>query len=409
MMEVTASSPLSVRSEDEQLDLLMKVGAAKLKNFSLAQEEYYQGALQVQSMPVMVNFELTQNCNFKCPMCPQSIDPRFKSFNPNYNMPLPLIERIAKEVFPLAAFVDLRGFGESTILPYWHEVTEMLEDFPLTRWHLITNLSHTRIQTWENMIRLGFVIGFSCDGASAEVFEKVRFKSKFHKILENLNSISALIKEYDSGGIYFISTIQPANAHEMKDIVRLAAENNAAEVQFKIVQPNRNVSALTTLHREKIKNYVEQSIAMALERQVRVAFNDWVFTRDIPKETLTQLEAIPHNFKIHPDMLRLQKGGRIGSDTSQYSIIEKVWPYSKVSILQKCFKPYGLTFINHLGQVGTCNHMMYPDMLVMGDLREETFASAWNSEAYQKFRAQLASAKPEDSRCKWCFAHRLDD
>jgi radical SAM protein with 4Fe4S-binding SPASM domain len=81
----------------------------------------------------------------------------------------------------------------------------------------------------------------------------------------------------------------------------------------------------------------------------------------------------------------------------------------RVSENQRCFKPFSFTYINYKGEMGTCNHMMYPNMMVMGDLSRESLLEVWNGENFQKFRKELLYAQPTDNRCQWCFKHRLDD
>ncbi len=89
--------------------------------------------------------------------------------------------------------------------------------------------------------------------------------------------------------------------------------------------------------------------------------------------------------------------------------MERIREASQVSVNQKCFKPFSFTYINYLGEMGTCNHMMYPDLLKMGDLRTQSLAEIWNGSGYQDFRSELIAAAPKDPRCQWCFKHRLDD
>src|SRR5690349_16037197 len=91
----------------------------------------------VTSSPIRGIVELTQNCNFKCPMCAQSWEPQFQKYNPALNMPMEQFVKIADQLFPNAINIDMRGFGETTILPYWPEVVDYLERFPYVEWNLV--------------------------------------------------------------------------------------------------------------------------------------------------------------------------------------------------------------------------------------------------------------------------------
>src|SRR3990172_7937015 len=86
------------------------------------------------------------------------------------------------------------------------------------------------------MIRLGFTLGFSCDGATKATFETIRARSNFDSIRHNLSVVRDAIQRYNRGYIYFISTIQKRNLHELRALVDFAHEFDVPEVQFKIVQ-----------------------------------------------------------------------------------------------------------------------------------------------------------------------------
>lgn len=73
--------------------------------------EYRAGKLRLDSRPLALFVELTQSCNLECPMC------RFGAkYDPSWNVPLELFERVAEELFPTALVVDIRCRGASPIL-----------------------------------------------------------------------------------------------------------------------------------------------------------------------------------------------------------------------------------------------------------------------------------------------------
>ena len=149
---------------------LRQIWFEKSENIKVAMREFEERKLVVSTLPAKAIVELTQNCNFRCIMCPQSWDEKFAKPNPDFNMPMDTFVRIGEQLFQKAIFVDLRGFGETTILPYWPEIVDYLESHPFCEWHLVTNLALPRDHTWTKMIELGFCLGFSCDGATKETF-----------------------------------------------------------------------------------------------------------------------------------------------------------------------------------------------------------------------------------------------
>jgi len=343
-------------------------------------------------------------------MCPQSWEEKFKKYDVNLNMSLDTFVNIGNQLFPRAVFIDLRGFGETTILPYWHEVVDYLERFPFIEWHLVTNLSMPRDELWNKMIKVGFSLGFSCDGATRETFEFIRVRSHFDRIRHNLEVIRQSIKKYNRGFIYFISTIQKRNLHELRKLVELAHEFEVPEVQFKMVQTDDLSQSLSNGgDSEKIRVHVDSALDAAIDLGVRITFNDWIFTADIDSDKVKRA-ALPFTRKSeYPLPQSTPYAPNYWEEKGVSHILKKITDSSQVSINQKCFKPFSYTYINYEALMGTCNHMMYPNMKVMGDLKSQNVLDVWNGEKYRSFRQELITAKPSDPRCQWCFKHRLDD
>jgi radical SAM protein with 4Fe4S-binding SPASM domain len=403
-MDVSAfsKSPGIQYSEAE----LLQIWKAKIINIVQAWGEYSRGEMNPTSLPFKGILELTQNCNFKCYMCPQSTDPKFAKYNNDLNMPAELFVRLAEEFFPSATFVDLRGFGESTILPWWNDVLSYLERFPFVNWHLVTNLGVPRPAMWERMIQLGFELGFSCDGATKETFEAIRVNSRFPTILSNLEAIKQARQKWDQRGfIYFISTIQKRNIHELRQIVEMAHRYDVSEVQFKAVQGFPWQPELYAMKQDEVAQLVNEAVDCAAELKVNINFNDHFFTKNIDPVKLRQVNEFPRPSKSNFYAFDHE----FWNAHQMTEILEKMTDSSRVSVHQKCFKPFSFTYVNYEGFMGTCNHMMFPDLKMMGDLNKNSFKEIWNSEKYVQFRRELWTAKPSDARCQWCFKHRLAD
>jgi radical SAM protein with 4Fe4S-binding SPASM domain len=388
-------------SNEELLDIWKR----KIVNIKMAWSEYQQNTIQPESLPFKAIVELTQNCNFKCVMCPQSWESKFQKYSNDLNMPIETFKKLADQLFPMATFIDLRGFGETTILTYWDEALDYLEKFPFVDWHLVTNLGLPKTEMWEKLMKLGFSLGFSCDGATAETFEKIRARSKFSIILKNLEVIKQARKTYNKGFIYFISTIQKANISEMKAIVEMAHLYDVPEVQFKMVQGDPFQKEMNQLDPEDIRRFSYEAIEAGKKLGVSVIFNDYLFTKNIDPALVSEVAKYVYpknpNFNVFD--------GKYWDEQNMPEIDRFIIDTRRVSVHQKCFKPMSFIYVDYQAQVGTCNHMMYPNMLVMGNLKDQDLKSIWNSPQYLKFRTQLLNAKPQDSRCQWCFKHRLDD
>jgi hypothetical protein len=401
------TSALSTGQPPPDLDAerLRAIWLAKADNIRRAWAHFEAKDLVVSSMPYRVSLELTQNCNFKCIMCAQAWEEHFQKWNPDYNMSLPLFMKLADQLFPLAVNVDLRGFGETTILPYWPEIVDSLDRYPYIEWNLVSNLSLMRDETWRKMMKSNFVIGFSCDGATARTYETIRVGGDFARACHNVQVIQDAIKTHKSGYLYFISVIQRMNAHEMRPIIELAHSLGIDEVQFHIVRGPRSLRIETDVFMldDKLPRYANEAIDAALDLGVTATFNTPIFTRradpDKVQRVSTRAPMVLPETSFH--------GAPWKAEMAEYET--KLVDAYRIAVHQRCFKPFSYGNVNYRGHMGTCNHMQHPGIKFMGDLNSETVASVWNGDKYQEFRKELLTATPTDPRCQWCFGNRLAD
>lgn len=386
----------------------------KVLNQELSLREFAEKKTILKSRPSKAIVELTENCNFRCVMCAQSFEPKYKKYSPKLNMPLELFDKVAAALFDDTYFVDLRGFGESVILPHWPEIVDRLERYPMTNWHLVTNLSLPRDQVWERMMRAGFMLGVSLDAATPKTFEEIRVRSHFSTILRNLELVTDCARRFDLGHVYFIVTVQKRNVDELEQIIELAARFDVREVQFKIVRQFdgalKHDEMVQESQKAALRASLDRCLDLALERGLRLTLND--------AELLEGVDRVKVRKALAPSVLeRLQLPFPPRPDFDPEFESQHPWAPSAARVLESirvsenktCFKPYHFTYVGTDGRVGTCNHMMNPDILEMGNLAHQSFEEIWNGYDYQLFRHSLVSAAPNDPRCAWCFEHRLDD
>ena len=146
---------------------------------------------------------------------------------------------------------------------------------------------------------------------------------------------------------------------------------------------------------------VDRSLDIALERGIRLSINDQRMLQgiDLARAKKAARAPMPEHGLNFP-----------GTWNKAWETLEQdVNGRSKVALHHDCFKPYHYVYVAADGRVGTCNHMMDPLMLEMGNLNTSTFGEIWNNQAYQVFRRELITATPQDQRCQWCFKNRLED
>src|SRR5947207_14798391 len=93
-----------------------------LKSLVLFNACYKLGITNLPYPPLLINLELTNHCNLRCPMCPVSVN--YSTVDRGF-LEMNLFERIVKEIAQFRPEVALNLGGESTIHP---EIVRMVHD-----------------------------------------------------------------------------------------------------------------------------------------------------------------------------------------------------------------------------------------------------------------------------------------
>lgn len=329
---------------------------ARQENARQNRLEAEQGLMAVTTYPTNVFVELTRNCNCCCRMCSRSFLPEiYRRYAREHDMDFGLFRKIADELFPFATEVDLRGFGESTIM----EGFDAYLDYALKydpQFVLVTNLQRKSDRLWQKLCKNRFILGISVDGGSAPLYERIRRGASFRVLLHNLSVLRSCLGS-DMGRLFFICTVQKDNIGSLAGVVSLAASYGIGEVEFVPVQsPEFSVKSLE-------KGYVEGCVRRALDKArrsgQRVSFSGSVGLAEIEKDNTEPGE---------------------------------------------CTRPWSHAYITHDGRLGPCNHRFNPP-LVLGDIRSQGFSGAWNSGGFGLFRSTFHTDKRFE-KCDWCRENR---
>jgi radical SAM protein with 4Fe4S-binding SPASM domain len=137
-----------------------------------------------------VQIELTNNCNYRCPSCPQAIW-RNSTFaaspfdRPRGFMDFDLYQRIVDEVFAVANEINFSFFGEPMMHPRFLDCLDYLKRRPRGfRVVMNSNMSYATREIFEKLIEIEFTeLRISLDAATAETYDIVR-PGKFFVDLE---------------------------------------------------------------------------------------------------------------------------------------------------------------------------------------------------------------------------------
>jgi len=338
-------------------------------NHALNLQEFHEGALVLESNPTVVFVELTQNCNLTCTMC--------RSAGANYatlNMGDELFDEIAKQLFPTAMMVDLRGWGESTIRPDFEEkVQKTIYYGPQIR--LVTNALSLRQSTWRLLMNSGAQVTVSVDAVVQKTANKLNRGClvRLKKSLEDgaANAASAAVTADPT--INFNTVVSSVNILEIPAIIAMAAEFQVRRVTlFPVVAPRGS-----QLHIERNSS----NIGMVLADATHVA-----------REGNVEL--------------------RIGASLDEEHVNTGALP-------TRCSHPWSYAYISYAGAVGYCDHLIGHESLTLGRFVGGSFTAIWNNPAFQALRTEHRRHNQTTivnrigckafKHCNWCYRRRYVD
>jgi MoaA/NifB/PqqE/SkfB family radical SAM enzyme len=150
-----------------------------LKNFRLVNPPY---------LPITMDVEPATGCNFRCTMC-QVSSPGFKS----QNMNLETFKNFIHQNKHLLK-IKLQGMGEPTVNTKFLEMIDIANqsgivvEFTTNGSLLSQTFTHNLLQKKISKIII------SIDGATKATFEKIRLKSNFNEIINNVKLLVKLSK-----------------------------------------------------------------------------------------------------------------------------------------------------------------------------------------------------------------------
>jgi radical SAM protein with 4Fe4S-binding SPASM domain len=340
-------------------------GELRTANSVLNREEFEAGATELKSYPQVLFVELTENCNLSCPMC-RSAGP----YRRERNMSQELFIRIAEELFPHALMVDLRGWGESTILKSFRSYVDQTIAYGC-RLRIVTNLTVTNDDLWRHLVRANCTIAISFDAADPATFATLRRGAKLDRIVRNL---SVLVDECarlgrSTDGIYLNVVVQSAALAQIHEIVRIAGRAGLRRVHL-------NPVSLPVAHPGHLSRWTGQLPPMLARVQ----------------ETADELGVEVVIGAALDDSLALPAYTR-----------------------KRCTHPWMYCYVNYRGEVGFCDHLIGNPkrQYLLGDLATQSFQDIWNGAAYQQLRREHGQWQfgldPRFEECNWCYRNRYVD
>ena len=331
-------------------------------NQQLNIQEYDAGATRLSSRPLALFIELTQNCNLHCPMCRSA-----GNYRSGLDLSWDLYERVADELFPYAHIVDLRGWGESTMLPdFGRAVARAVEHRVQVR--LVTNGQINRSAVWDFMMRAHAIVAVSCDAADPALFATLRAGGTVERLRASVRELVAGRDRYGAprDNVHFNTVASLENLDDLPHIVELAAELEVGRV---VIHP--------------IVTHLADPVHLRHDlRQAETAY-ERTAERGRSLGIVVQVGSAPDTALAIPELVRRPP----------------------------CMHPWSYAYISHNGGVGFCDHLIGTQRYTLGTLMEDTFDEVWNGPDWVAVREQHLTGRISDrfAPCRYSYAHRYID
>jgi radical SAM protein with 4Fe4S-binding SPASM domain len=334
--------------------------AVKAANAELNRTEYDAGITYLRSRPRALFVELTRGCNLTCSMC------RAERLSvAKFSMSETTFRRIAEELFPTAELVDLRGWGESLILPDVFERMAVVRSFG-ARMRIVTNLSFRRDEVLSALALHDADVDVSLDTSDEAMLRRLRGGAERETIFRNLR---VLLDAYGHPRrIRVLVAVQRPAIPTLPKLIEDLAQLGICRVTFFSVSAEPD-SELSLCHQES-------SLDAAVQECGRIAGEMGI---------------------------ALTLGTKLGSS-----------PDNLVGI-PACIHPWAYCYLTYDGQVSFCDHLIGPSNAdyIVGNLTATAFEDVWNGAALQRIRSEhLGERKPtahQFHHCSWCYREKYVD
>lgn len=320
-----------------------------------------------------VRMDVTNICNLKCRMCYFSL-PGHTTIDgaPPKHMPLPLLEKIARQVFPHARFIALSCGAESLMYPHFDRYLKLVADAHVEWTELITNAQLLN-QEYARMLieaRLS-MLTVSMDGATRSTYEAIRCGARFDRLMENILVLNELKKAHNSDRplLHIQYVLMRSNIEELPRAVVLAKEVGAQSFNCLHMAP------IGGLHIRGDSLYFHKQLANTMLDEARDA-----------AKKVGLAATFPGNFGASP-------GGE-----------------KRAAPPARCiYDPWHHLFITESGIAYPCGWLT--KQTATGSFETQDFEEIWWGEEYERLRREIATGHYRTGclKCPTCAGGDVDE
>jgi len=334
----------------------------KEENSRLLREDWAAKREVFRSMPEIVNLNHSNACNLRCVTC------WHHTGVPIHGIKLRDVERICHQLFPAARKVILTAAGEPLINNF-DEIAALARHYQV-KMDMFTSCFNMTEERFRLSRELFDVLHVSMDCPDKEGYERVRVRSSFDRVVENLRMMKRVIDEEGKPFVYH------CQAAVLKSTVRFLPRfvGFVKELGFDLLHVQRLFKTHEGLEGEDILSSMPRAEldAIIAETQAEAKrLNQTVILHEIG---YPNVHADPPPRGEEPRLMTYREQG-------------VCW-----------FVGHGIG-INHAGEVYPC---CYPTDIYLGDALTEPMRKIWNGTVMRRLRRQFHTRKLNPF-CENCF------
>jgi MoaA/NifB/PqqE/SkfB family radical SAM enzyme len=364
------STLLPILPPDDLLDNAEKLGPAA----QVAEEEknrmrrYFekpeaQLSAVAEQEPVCLYLETTNRCNLLCTTCPRT----YEQLEPEADMSWELFTSLIDQ-YPKIARVVLHGIGEPMLVK---DLAQRVAYLKARNIYVLFNTNGTLLTEANGraLIEAGLdELRVSLDAAESEVFQMVRGKDFFDKIVANVKNFTRLQRELNAPKprVSLWLTGLRETVDQLPNFVRLAHSIGVTEVYL-----------------QRLVFFDDPMNEGSLARAESALF----------EHTTKGEEAIIHEAEVVAKQL-----GVMFSASGAVDPGESIKMQRSDSPWSLCRRPWSLMYITANGRVLPCCiapfSMKGYGSFTLGDATQSGLREIWNGPEYQRFREGLLTSAP---------------
>jgi len=317
----------------------------------------------VEHEPVCLYLETTNRCNLLCTTCPRT----YEQLEPEADMPWELFTSLIDQ-YPKIARVVLHGIGEPMLVK---DLAARVAYLKARGIYTLFNTNGTLLTEANGraLIEAGLdELRVSLDAAEAEMYEVVRGKDFFAKIVTNVGNFTRMQREMGAAKprVSLWLTGLRETVGQLPDFVRLAHSVGVFEVYLQ-----------------------------------RLVF----FDEPMSGESLARAESALFEHTTAEEEALIAEAGRVAAELGvMFSASGAVDPGESIRKQRDdapwslCRRPWSLMYVTANGRVLPCCiapfSMKGYGAFTLGDATQATLKEIWNGAEYQRFREGLLTSAP---------------